>query len=111
MTCLGPTVGTEHGLGIQVIAQKIMAATVLVVLWIESREARWRAPLPSGRSISVDRARHAVRAAHDDFRNREALQAFPFRYSQRHYRPNVITLVTICWTSIDGALPSPSDAV
>ena len=30
---------TEPGLMTQVIAQKIMAATVLVVLWLESREA------------------------------------------------------------------------
>jgi hypothetical membrane protein len=39
MTHLGPSVDTEHGLVTQVITQKIMAATVLVVLWVESREA------------------------------------------------------------------------
>jgi hypothetical membrane protein len=39
MAHLGPGTETEHGLMIQVVAQKIMAVTVLVVLWIESREA------------------------------------------------------------------------
>lgn len=39
MTHLGPTVATEHGLMVQVVTQKIMAATVLGVLWLESREA------------------------------------------------------------------------
>jgi hypothetical membrane protein len=36
---LGPSVSTEQGLMIQVLAQKIMAATVFAVLWLESREA------------------------------------------------------------------------
>ena len=35
---LGPSVDTEHGLVTQVIMQRIMVATILVVLWIESRE-------------------------------------------------------------------------
>jgi hypothetical membrane protein len=39
MAHLGPRVDTEHGLVTQVITQKIMAATVLVVLWVECREA------------------------------------------------------------------------
>lgn len=39
MAHLGPSVGTEQGLMIQVIAQKVMAVTVLAVLWLESREA------------------------------------------------------------------------
>ena len=36
---LGPNTATERGLVTQVITQKIMAVTVLVVLWVESREA------------------------------------------------------------------------
>ncbi len=36
---MGPSTDTEHGLVTQVIAQKIMAVTALVVLWIEGREA------------------------------------------------------------------------
>jgi hypothetical protein len=39
MARLGPTADTEHGLVTQVMTQKIMAVSVLVVLWIESREA------------------------------------------------------------------------
>jgi hypothetical protein len=39
MVRLGPGPATERGLVTQVITQKIMAATVLLVLWIESREA------------------------------------------------------------------------
>lgn len=39
MALFGPSTDTERGLVTQVIAQKIMAASVLVVLWIESREA------------------------------------------------------------------------
>jgi hypothetical protein len=39
MSHLGPSVSTEQGLMIQVLAQKIMAATVFGVLWLESREA------------------------------------------------------------------------
>jgi hypothetical protein len=39
MTHLGQSVETEHGLVTQVITQKIMAAIVLGVLWLESREA------------------------------------------------------------------------
>ena len=39
MAHLGPSAATEQGLMIQVLAQKIMAATVLVVLWLESCEA------------------------------------------------------------------------
>jgi hypothetical protein len=39
MAHLGPTADTEHGLVTQVITQKIMAVSVLVVLWVESREA------------------------------------------------------------------------
>jgi hypothetical protein len=39
MTHLGPSVDTEHGLVTQVVTQKIMAGTVLAVLWLESREA------------------------------------------------------------------------
>ena len=39
MARLGPTADTEQGLVTQVIAQKIMAVSVLVVLWLESREA------------------------------------------------------------------------
>ena len=39
MTHLGPSADTEHGLVTQVITQKIMAVSVLVVLWVESREA------------------------------------------------------------------------
>jgi hypothetical membrane protein len=39
MTHLGPSPDTEHGLVTQVITQKIMAMSVLVVLWIESQEA------------------------------------------------------------------------
>jgi len=35
---LGPDVSTQFGLVTRVLAQKIMAATVLVVLWLESRE-------------------------------------------------------------------------
>jgi hypothetical membrane protein len=35
---LDPSAGTERGLTIQVITQKIMAATVLAVLWVESGE-------------------------------------------------------------------------
>jgi hypothetical membrane protein len=38
VTLLGPSASTELGLMTQVIMQKIMAATVLAVLWIESRE-------------------------------------------------------------------------
>ena len=40
MANLGPTADTEHGLVTQVITQKIMAVTVLVVVWIECREAK-----------------------------------------------------------------------
>ena len=40
MARLGPTADTEHGLVTRVITQKIMAVSVLVVLWIESREAQ-----------------------------------------------------------------------
>ena len=36
---LGPRPSTERGLTMQVINQKIMVHTVLVVLWVESREA------------------------------------------------------------------------
>jgi hypothetical membrane protein len=36
---LGPSMSTEPGLMTQVITQKIMAATALVVLWLEVREA------------------------------------------------------------------------
>lgn len=36
---LGPSLSTEPGLMTQVITQKVMAATVLVVLWLESHEA------------------------------------------------------------------------
>jgi hypothetical membrane protein len=36
---LGPNTGTERGLATQVIMQKIMVASILVVLWFESREA------------------------------------------------------------------------
>jgi hypothetical protein len=39
MARLGPDAATEPGLVTQVVTQKIMAATVLVVLWLESREA------------------------------------------------------------------------
>lgn len=39
MSHLGPSADTEHGLVTQVITQKIMAISVLVVLWVESREA------------------------------------------------------------------------
>jgi hypothetical protein len=39
MGILGPSVATERGLMTQVITQKIMAMTVLVVLWLESTEA------------------------------------------------------------------------
>ena len=39
MARLGPAAATERGLVTQVVTQKIMAATVLVVLWLESREA------------------------------------------------------------------------
>ena len=39
MARLGPTADTEHGLVTRVITQKIMAVSVLVVLWVESREA------------------------------------------------------------------------
>jgi hypothetical protein len=39
MARLGPGTATERGLVTQVVTQKIMAATVLVVLWLESREA------------------------------------------------------------------------
>ena len=38
MTHVGPVVGTEHGLMAQVITQKVVVATVLVVLWLESLE-------------------------------------------------------------------------
>ena len=36
---LGPNIATERGLMTQVITQKIMAVTVIVVLWLESLEA------------------------------------------------------------------------
>jgi len=36
---LGPNTGTERGLATQVIMQKIMVSSILVVLWFESREA------------------------------------------------------------------------
>jgi hypothetical protein len=39
MAHLGPSVATERGVMTQVITQKIMAVTVLVVLWLESTEA------------------------------------------------------------------------
>ena len=39
MAHLGPSAMTERGLVTQVVTQKIMALTVLVVLWIESGEA------------------------------------------------------------------------
>jgi hypothetical protein len=39
MVHLGPGPATERGLVTQVLTQKIMAATVLVVLWLQSREA------------------------------------------------------------------------
>lgn len=39
MAQLGPSIDTERGLVTHVITQKIMAATVLGVLWLESREA------------------------------------------------------------------------
>ena len=39
MTHLGPRPDTEYGLVTQVITQKIMAVSILVVLWVESREA------------------------------------------------------------------------
>jgi len=39
MAHLGPRPSTERGLMTQVIAQKIMVVTVLVVLWLESLEA------------------------------------------------------------------------
>jgi hypothetical membrane protein len=38
MAHLGPSVATERGVMAQVIAQKIMALTVLAVLWVESTE-------------------------------------------------------------------------
>jgi len=38
MTHFGPSADTEHGLVTQVITQKIMAVSVLVILWVESRE-------------------------------------------------------------------------
>lgn len=43
---LGPSVGTEHGLTVQVLTQKLMALAVIVLLWLESHEialARTRA--------------------------------------------------------------------
>jgi hypothetical membrane protein len=40
MSRVGPTADTEHGLVTQVMAQKIMAVSVLVVLWVESREVK-----------------------------------------------------------------------
>ena len=39
MTHLGPRPDTEYGLVTQVVTQKIMAVSILVVLWVESREA------------------------------------------------------------------------
>jgi hypothetical membrane protein len=39
MALLGPSLDTEHGLVTHVVTQKIMAISVLVVLWVESREA------------------------------------------------------------------------
>jgi hypothetical membrane protein len=35
---LGPGVETEHGLTVQVVAQKVMASAVIIVLWLESHE-------------------------------------------------------------------------
>jgi hypothetical membrane protein len=34
----GPGVQTDHGLTVQVLAQKVMASAVIVVLWLESHE-------------------------------------------------------------------------
>ena len=34
----GPGVETEHGLTVQVLAQKVMASAVIIVLWLESHE-------------------------------------------------------------------------
>lgn len=39
MALLGPSTDTERGLVTEVITQKIMALSILVVLWVESREA------------------------------------------------------------------------
>lgn len=48
MTHLGPSTATERGLIIQALTQKIMAVTVLVVLWVESREAEMASAGPEG---------------------------------------------------------------
>lgn len=51
MAQLGPSLDTEHGLVTHVIEQKIMAATILGVLWLESGEAE-----VAGASIIAPRA-------------------------------------------------------
>jgi hypothetical membrane protein len=57
---LGPTTDTERGLATQVIMQKIMVSSILIVLWFESREAE----IAVG-SRSVLRAAGAPRGAAD----------------------------------------------
>jgi len=59
----GPTTGTARGLATQGIMQKIMVASILVVLWFESREAeividsaRRRRPRSSTRLLRALRA-------------------------------------------------------
>ncbi|AHG88126.1 protein of unknown function DUF998 [Gemmatirosa kalamazoonensis] len=63
MAHLGPSPDSERGLVTQVVMQKVMAATVLVVLWLESREAesaRQRAtPVLPNESLQLTRARSA----------------------------------------------------
>jgi hypothetical membrane protein len=46
---LGPSARTEHGLMVQVLSQKVMVLSVIVVLWLESREAEFAGT----RSVSV----------------------------------------------------------
>ena len=52
MANLGPSTATESGLMAHVLAQKIMAVTVLVVLWVESSEAEIASAGPENRSSS-----------------------------------------------------------
>lgn len=50
---LGPSVRTENGLTVQALAQKAMALTVILVLWLESHETEMASTRPNTVQDSV----------------------------------------------------------
>ena len=57
---LGPSIDTEHGLVTQVIMQKIMVASIVVVLWFEIREAEVVSGSGVAARITTVRANHGL---------------------------------------------------